>query len=69
MKKEEKIGNSIYFSILEHAKLVNVQWRQILHDSCNSDGCVLCVRAEKSLAFDSDLCNFLNRKTFGQRRF
>jgi len=40
-EKKEKIGTSIYFSILEHEKLVNVQWRQILHDDCNSDGCAL----------------------------
>jgi len=68
MKKKEKIGTSIYFSILEHEKSVNVQWRQILHDDCNSDGCALCVKSEKSHIFDSDLCKFLNIKTFGHRR-
>lgn len=68
IEKKEEIGTSIYFSILEYAKLLNVQWRQILHDGCNSDGCALCVKAEKSHAFDSDLCNFLNRETVGRRK-
>jgi hypothetical protein len=68
IEEKEEIVTSIYFSILEYAKLVNVQWRQILHDGCNSNGCALCVTAKKSHAFDSDLCNSLNRETVGQRR-
>jgi hypothetical protein len=68
IEKKEKIGTSIYFSILDYAKLVNGQWRQILHEGCNFDGCARRVKAEKSQAFDSKICNFLNRETVGQRR-
>jgi hypothetical protein len=45
---------------------VNVQWRQILHNGRNSEGCALYVRAGKFDSSDSDLCNFLKRKTIGK---